>query len=113
MKIKILDGDRMYNDSPDAGEPNCWCSRCHEHITEGQVPLRVFLDDTNLIAKDKNGNQINKPISAANGYEYRFCELCQYDLGIKSARLHKRNGPKKGETFSERLKREFRDKNKK
>lgn len=34
--------DRVFNDSPDVGRPNCKCSHCAELIEKG-VPVRFFL----------------------------------------------------------------------
>lgn len=40
----IRAGDRLFQDSPDIGEPACRCSRCGGFIAEPAVPVRVFVD---------------------------------------------------------------------
>lgn len=57
----IFDGvretDKLFQDSPDAGWPECICSRCGGRIGEDEMPLRVFVDE-------------------GKGGEYRYCEGC-------------------------------------
>ena len=56
--VSLLDvGDVLFQDSPDAGHPDCICSRCGQPIPEDQCPLRVFMDE-------------------GRAGEYRFCESC-------------------------------------
>lgn len=43
--IEILPTDKKFQDSPDAGDPSCWCSRCLLPIGEDDVPLRAFPED--------------------------------------------------------------------
>lgn len=42
MNLKIEPTDRLFTDSPDAGDPGCLCSRCGGAITEEEVPVRFF-----------------------------------------------------------------------
>lgn len=35
--------DRLFDDSPSAGDPNCLCSRCGQVIESKWVPIRAFL----------------------------------------------------------------------
>lgn len=84
MELKILDTDRFFKDSPNAGEPDCICSRCFNHIDEDQIPLRVAIDQEIIYGKNKEtGEEIKTLIDAANGLEYRLCESCQKNMGIK------------------------------
>lgn len=39
-----LPTDRLFQDSPDTGDPTCLCSRCLRPIPEEVVPIRVFVD---------------------------------------------------------------------
>ena len=45
-----------FDDSPDAGDPDCICSYCGRFIDEDQVPVRLTNEETNK--------------------EARFCEDC-------------------------------------
>jgi hypothetical protein len=40
----VLATDVLFQDSPDAGLPECICSRCGQGISEGEMPIRVFVD---------------------------------------------------------------------
>ena len=40
-----FDGDKLFQDSPDAGHPACVCSRCGQLIEEHEMPLRAFVDE--------------------------------------------------------------------
>ena len=42
--ITILPTDRMFKDSPDAGDPLCICSRCLLPIGEADLPIRAFAE---------------------------------------------------------------------
>ncbi len=65
MSFSILPTDQAFGDSPDAGLPDCLCSRCGLVIPETEVPVRAW---------PGNGS-----------FEYRFHPAC---LGINSS-----NGP--------------------
>lgn len=53
----ILETDKAFMDSPDAGDPLCICSRCAKQIPEEDAPItRAFFDI---------GNE-----------EYRYCQAC-------------------------------------
>ncbi len=41
----ILPTDTLFDESPDAGDPTCLCSRCKSVIEAGTVPVRAFTDD--------------------------------------------------------------------
>lgn len=43
--FNVQPGDRLFPDSPDAGEPACICSRCGQQIAECDLPIRVFVDE--------------------------------------------------------------------
>ena len=43
--MKIIKTDKLFQNSPDAGEPECICSRCGEVIDEEEIPIRAFVDD--------------------------------------------------------------------
>lgn len=59
--VEIQETDTLFSDSPDAGHPDCKCSRCSELISHKQIPLRCW-------PTDDDGNVLN--------YEYRFCNKC-------------------------------------
>lgn len=54
--ITIERGDVKFEESRDAGDPSCLCSRCLAPIAEGVVPIRVWPEDMS--------------------YEYRFHPYC-------------------------------------
>jgi hypothetical protein len=83
MELKILDTDKFFHDSPNTGEPGCICSRCQRLIPEHEVPLRVAVDQEVLYAEDKAGKEVKKKVDVANGLEFRLCEACQKQIGIK------------------------------
>lgn len=65
-QIQILPIDEPFYDSPDAGDENCFCSRCDKHIPEDEFVFRLFIEDENK--------------------EYRYCEECQKGMGITSCK---------------------------
>lgn len=46
--MKVLDTDRLFMDSPDAGTPECICSRCGKqigmHEEDEVIPIRLFVN---------------------------------------------------------------------
>ncbi len=40
--IQPLWRDRVFEGSPDAGDPTCLCSRCLQLIREDQIPIRLL-----------------------------------------------------------------------
>jgi hypothetical protein len=45
LRPRILPTDTLFQDSPDAGDQACVCSRCGEPIGEEEgPPVRVFVD---------------------------------------------------------------------
>ncbi len=43
--IAIKQTDRLFTDSPDAGDQDCLCSRCGKIITEDEAPaIRMFVE---------------------------------------------------------------------
>ena len=58
--IEIKSSDQRFYDSPDAGDPDCRCSRCGLAIGEETVPIRCC-----------GQNEAIDP-----GYEYRFHPRC-------------------------------------
>lgn len=57
----VQSDDRLFDDSPDAGLPECICSRCGQVIGEETVPIRLFVLHG---AKDRHG------------CEYRYHPTC-------------------------------------
>lgn len=60
--MEIKETDKLFTDSPDAGDYSCICSRCGKKIEERESPItRVFVEDdeTDMIYG-----------------EYRFCNKC-------------------------------------
>jgi hypothetical protein len=55
-KFVVLTSDKLFFDSPDAGQPECICSRCGNMIKEDETVIRVF----------------HLKINAEN----RYCEKC-------------------------------------
>ncbi len=45
IPFKILPTDRVFQDSPDAGWPECICSRCGQPIGEDDCPIRAWTED--------------------------------------------------------------------
>lgn len=78
--IKLLDTDRLYNDSPNEGEPGCVCSRCHKPITAMEKAFRVPIDQEVLYSKDAQGEEKPYIADAANGKEFRLCPACVKNL---------------------------------
>lgn len=39
-----LESDTLFRTSPDAGVPECLCSRCGKQILEGGFPIRLFVN---------------------------------------------------------------------
>lgn len=39
---------KCFNDSPDAGDPACICSKCEQQIAEDIVPVRIFPEQGNI-----------------------------------------------------------------
>ncbi len=60
--ISIKTSDRLFVDSPDAGDPDCRCSRCGKLITEDEAPA------IRMVVEGK--------------YEYRYHARC---LGLHEA----------------------------
>ena len=77
-ELKILSTDIFFDDSPNAGEKNCICSRCKNKIKENEIPFRVFPNGEDFFTKHKETGQTkNVNIEPANGLEFRLCENCQ------------------------------------
>lgn len=74
--IKLLDTDKLFENSPNAGEPGCDCSRCNKHIKENETVFRVAVDKDILYSKDKNGKEHPYLADVANGLEFRLCSAC-------------------------------------
>lgn len=69
--MEILQTDKVFYNSPDAGDPDCLCSRCLKLITEEQVPVRSW---------PQSGNPDTIQDEAES--EYRYCDHCQQAAGI-------------------------------
>jgi hypothetical protein len=65
MQLAILDTDKLFTDSPDAGTPACICSRCGQKIGEDEVPLRMWTTN------ETDGEVYTE------SKEYRYCTKCQ------------------------------------
>ncbi len=63
--------DTVFTDSPDAGEPECICSRCLKPIPYQQVPTRCWPEEGELGFQNTVG-----------GTEYRYCYSCLRESGI-------------------------------
>lgn len=73
-KLDVRHGDKLFSDSPMAGDLDCLCSRCGEIIQEEEVPIRMWTTNENGEVDD-------------NSQEYRFCEKCGLDrIDISSAK---------------------------
>lgn len=79
-KIKILDTDKFFTDSPNTGDADCLCSRCGEQIKDGELILRVAIDQEILYTKNKNGDDMPVLTDMANGTEFRLCKSCIINL---------------------------------
>lgn len=42
IEVVLLDGDRRFRTSPDAGERDCVCSRCGQVIAGEEVAIRAW-----------------------------------------------------------------------
>ena len=72
--LEILETDQFFYDSPDAGHPNCICSRCRKKIPEKDAPIiRAWPDEPGDYGFDP---------SAKNGTEFRYCRECSEKMGI-------------------------------
>ena len=75
--LKIWPTDKFFNDSPNAGETECICSRCHRHIKENEKVARCPVDETMFFTRKKDGtDQKDEIITEANGLEFRLCSDC-------------------------------------
>jgi len=72
--MEILEKDIIFWDSPEAGNPNCFCSRCANLIQEGELPIRIMI-------KPETPEEIAQ--YGTDTWEYRFCEKCQYNAGYR------------------------------
>jgi hypothetical protein len=61
--LELRPADKLFDNSPDAGHPQCICSRCGERIQEGEFPIRMFT--TNGIGEVDEHSK-----------EARYCEFC-------------------------------------
>ncbi len=58
--------DRLFFDSPDAGEPTCVCSRCCQRISDREVPVRIVVKMRRSVL-DPGGDRMG---------EYRYHARC-------------------------------------
>lgn len=61
--LNIRPTDKAFDKSPDAGDPDCVCSRCGNQIQEGEFPIRFFTTN--------NAGEVDE-----SSMEYRLCEYC-------------------------------------
>ena len=73
--ISIKSTDKVFQDSPDAGDPVCLCSRCLQVIAENDCPLRCWPEK----------GEVGHDPKAKGGTEYRFCHSCCEKMGIHYA----------------------------
>lgn len=71
VKISILENDKFFNNSPNAGEPDCICSRCFRQIQENELMLRVAVNEDIVKARAED-----QGIEVVNGVEFRLCVTC-------------------------------------
>lgn len=77
--IKVLDTDLFFNSSPNTGEPDCICSRCHKPIQEGEDILRIAIDEKDFYTKNNKTGEtatIEDKVHLG-GYEFRLCSKCR------------------------------------
>jgi hypothetical protein len=71
--IQPTETDKLFSESPDAGHPECYCSRCNAHITSAEAPiLRIFCEPETEEEKEKY----------PGGAEYRYCDNCAKQMGV-------------------------------
>lgn len=80
LHIKILDTDKFFNDSPNAGEPDCICSRCAGQIKEGEKMVRVAVDEELIKARGEDGKEHDVLVDMVNGFEFRLCKNCLHHI---------------------------------
>jgi hypothetical protein len=72
--LEIKSTDKFFYDSPDAGDPDCLCSRCLKPIPEEDAPIiRALPTDPGDHGFDEK---------AEGGTEFRFCHSCCASMGI-------------------------------
>ncbi len=65
--------DRLFDNSPDTGHPDCICSRCLSQIKEYECAIRMWT--TNAIGKvDKESKEYRYCESCMSGIPYFYCE---------------------------------------
>lgn len=69
MPIEILESDRGFKDSPDAGHPDCICSRCGGPTYEDEFLIRAWTTN-------------EKGEVDENSEEIRYCTKCQEAMGV-------------------------------
>ncbi|RTL56252.1 MAG: hypothetical protein EKK37_17415 [Sphingobacteriales bacterium] len=67
FQIKLT--DKAFKTSPDAGHPDCLCSRCGNNINSEELPYRCFTIN--------NDGHVDEQTT-----EYRYCEACQKAAGF-------------------------------
>lgn len=74
MSIEVRITDKVYYDSPQAGHPNCICSRCGQHIKEDNAEtIRAWPTEPGDFGYD--------PL-APGGTEFRYCRSCCEGMGV-------------------------------
>lgn len=61
--IEVNIDDVAFNESPEAGDHECRCSRCLQKIKESEFPLRYWTE--------------SEPVK-----EFRYCASCMKGMGI-------------------------------
>lgn len=73
LQLPILRTDKVFTASPNAGDPDCICSRCSNVIPQEQSPFLRCWPGPGDLGYDP---------SVPGGTEYRFCWNCSKQLGI-------------------------------
>jgi hypothetical protein len=75
-EFEILSTDMAFHDSPDAGDPLCFCSRCKKKIPSNNIVTRAW---------PELGDHGYDP-TAKGGTEFRYCENCMESMGATFAK---------------------------
>lgn len=74
MSIEVLESDKVFYDSPGAGEAGCTCSRCGSQIPDQEEPvIRAWPSEPDDHGYDPK---------AIGGTEFRYCIACCESMGI-------------------------------
>lgn len=72
IEVKLT--DKVFYDSPNAGDPDCLCSRCLKAIREEDEPIiRAWPTEEGDHGFDPKGD---------GGTEFRYCHACCAQMGV-------------------------------